>query len=155
MLNEGITNTRNDGTGTLTLPTPKVGEKFMKLVYGKRKDVTVNGRKIGFRKTGNVNRRLAKELDITPYLPPELEEEREEILAQLNISFHADKLQFGIFYRDPTDKPTASRRFSSEYQLSHRDKGVGRVWIEYAHKLIRVQVNDDFKTAYSQILSSI
>lgn len=140
-LNEGITGSRNDGTGKLMLPTQKVGERLLKIIYGQKQPIKVNGRKIGFRKTGNrVDHKLAKELDITPYLPPELEEERAEKLAKLDVAFHIDKVQFGIFYREPGDPPTASRRFSNEYELSHKDKGAGRVWIEYAHKLIRVQV---------------
>ena len=140
-LNAGITPTRNNGTGKVTFPSPKVGEKFMKLVYGKKKAIRVNGHKVAFVKTKQVNHRLAKELDITPYLPPELEEEREHKLAQLDIAFHVDKVQFGVFYRDPKDPPQASRRFSTEYELSHRDRGAGRIWIEYSHKLIRIQVS--------------
>ncbi|THH29583.1 hypothetical protein EUX98_g4606 [Antrodiella citrinella] len=139
VLNEGITGVRNDGTGMLILPTARIGDMFMKLVYGRKRAVTVNGRKLGFRKTGTVNIRLAKELNITPYLSPDLEEAREEKLAKLDIAFHIDKVQFGVFYRDPTDPPNASRRFSNEYELSHKDKGAGRVWIEFAHKLIRIQ----------------
>ncbi|KAH8099527.1 RdRP-domain-containing protein [Cristinia sonorae] len=151
-LNEGITGTRNDGTGKLTLPTQKDGARFLKMVYGHGKAIKVNGRKLGFRRTGNkVDRRLVTQLDITPYLPPELEEEREDKLAHLRPAFHIDKVQFGIFYRDPTDPPGSSRRFANEYELSHKDKGAGRIWIEYAHKLIRVQLGDPMleSTAYN------
>ncbi|TCD70921.1 hypothetical protein EIP91_000827 [Steccherinum ochraceum] len=150
-LNPGITNTRNDGTGKLFLPSLSVGNKFMKAVYRYGKTISVNGQKLTFVKTGKMNGRLGKELDITPYLPPELEEEREDILSHLAPAFHIDKVQIGVFYRDAKDPANASRRFSNEYELSHKERGAGLIWIEYAHKLIRIQLGDPMleHTAYN------
>ena len=88
-------------------------------------------------------RKKAQSLEKTPYLPPEIEEEREEKMQKLNVGLHVDKVQFGVFYRIPGDSPKASRRFSNEYELSHRDRSAGFLQIEYDHKLIRIQVRVD------------
>ena len=82
----------------------------------------------------------AETLDKTPYLPPEIEEEREQILDKLNVRLYVDKLQFGVFYRKAEDSMQASRRFSNEYELSYRNKSAGLLHIEHDHKLIRIRV---------------
>lgn len=83
----------------------------------------------------------AQTLEKTPYLPPEIEEEREEKLQKLDVGLHVDKIQFGVFYRSSTDSPGASRRFSNEYELYHRDRSAGLLQIEYDHKLIRIKAS--------------
>lgn len=86
-------------------------------------------------------RRKTEALDKTPYLPPEIEEEREHILDRLNIRLYVHKLQFGVFYRKPEDSMQASRRFSNEYELSYRNSSAGVLHIEYERKLIRIRVS--------------
>lgn len=85
-------------------------------------------------------RKKAQTLEKTPYLPPEIEEEREDKLTKLDVGLHVDKLQFGVFYRDRADPPEASRRFSNEYELSHKNRSAGYLQIEYDRKLIRIRV---------------
>lgn len=89
-------------------------------------------------------RKKAQTLEKTPYLPPEIEEEREEKLQKLDVGLHVDKLQFGIFYRQPGDPSESSRRFSNEYELSHNNRSAGLLQIEYDHKLIRIKASNRY-----------
>lgn len=142
-LNRGPGGVRNDGTGTLTLPSPRVGDKFMKLLYRYKKlTVSVQGKKLGFRKTNKpIDHKVSQILDKTPYIQPELEEKREEKLAKLDVALHIHKVQIGVLYLRFEDPPSAHRRFSTEYELSYKHKGAGVVSFEYVQKLIRVQLH--------------
>ncbi|KAI0094073.1 RdRP-domain-containing protein [Irpex rosettiformis] len=132
---------QNNGTGVLTLPDRSVGQKLFKLSKTNELPVTVKGKKIYFTISGKKPmRKKAQTLEKTPYLPPEIEEEREEKLQKLDVGLHVDKLQFGVFYRERVDLPEASRRFSNEYELSHKDRSAGFLQIEYDHKLIRIRL---------------
>lgn len=140
-LNPGHGGVQNNGSGSLILPNRKVGDKFMKLIYEEHVPIVLNDRRMRFfRSKSKPSRGLKETLEKTPYLEPELEEKREEKLRKLDVGLYVDKLQFGIFYRRPKDPMTASRIFSNEYEVSHRDKGAGLLWFEYDHKLIRIQV---------------
>jgi RNA-dependent RNA polymerase len=97
-------------------------------------------------------RRKAQTLEKTPYLPPEIEEEREEKLQKLDVGLHVDKVQFGIFYRELYDLPEASRRFSNEYELSYKNRSAGYLQIEYDHKLIRIRVGVVFFASKAHIV---
>ena len=132
---------QNGGTGSLILPNRKIGDKLLKWAYEQQNAIYVGGRKIRlYRSKQKPGRGLKEQLEKTPYLAPELEEKREEKLCKLDRGWHVDKLQFGVFYRDPNTPMSASRMFSNEYEISHRDRGAGLLWIDYDHKMIRIQV---------------
>ncbi|KAI0075266.1 RdRP-domain-containing protein [Panus rudis PR-1116 ss-1] len=142
-LNEGRHGIMHDGTGILRLPSSHDGNKFMKLVYGKGKSIHVNNRKLAFRNPHKrIDRQLSQILQKTPYIPPETEEIREDILNKLEGGIYVDKVQFGVFYRRKEDSPSDSRRFSTEYELKRRDRGAGMLRFEYQHKLIRLTLGD-------------
>ena len=147
-LNPGRGGVQNNGSGSFILPSRKVGDKFMKLVYEERLPIVLNGRKMRFfRSKTQPGRGLKATLEKTPYLQPELEEKREEKLRRLDRGLHVDKLQFGIFYRRPEDPMTASRVFSNEYEVRHGEKGAGFLSFEYDHKLIRIQASTPKSTS--------
>ena len=78
LVNEGPHGIHHNGTGKLLLPSPSIGNKFMKIVYGRKNAIILNDRKLNFRKTDNkLPYPLMQELDKAPYMPPEKEEERE------------------------------------------------------------------------------
>lgn len=131
---------RNDGTGILTLPDRQVGQKLVKLSRQRALSIEVKGKRVFCHISGKrPMRKKTEALDKTPYLPPEIEEEREQILEKLDVRLYVDKVQFGVFYRNADDSVQASRRFSNEYELSHKDKSAGILHIEYEHKLIRIK----------------
>ena len=69
---------RNNGTGTLILPDRLVGQKLARLCRQRALAVEVRGKKVYFNISGEKPmRKTAEMLDKTPYLPPEVEEERE------------------------------------------------------------------------------
>ncbi|KAH9930752.1 RdRP-domain-containing protein [Fomitopsis serialis] len=147
-LNEGPNGITHNGSGVLTLGSRKLGDRFFKWLHnpanqGTDVDVELNGQKIRFFKgQSRPQRNLVQILEKAPYLPPEIEEEREDKLRQLNLSIHVDKIQFGILYRPVDATPTSGREFSNEFEISHREKGAGILWFEYEHKLIRIQMGD-------------
>ncbi|CDO73610.1 hypothetical protein BN946_scf185014.g80 [Trametes cinnabarina] len=142
-LNPGAGGVQNNGTGSLVLPNRKIGDRLMRRVYEEKKHIVINGKKLRlFRAKKPPTRSLRETLDKTPYLEPDEEEKREEKLRRLDIGLYVDRVQFGVFYREPKDPMTAPRIFSNEYEISHKDKGAGLLWFEYDHKLIRIQLGD-------------
>ena len=139
-LNDGL-GIQNNGTGTLTLPDRHIGQKLVKLSKSNVLSVKVQGRRIGFSIWGKrPPMREALTLERTPYLEPDIEEDRERILDRLVQTLAIEKVQFGVFYRAYGDSPAASRRFSIEYELARKKGSNGYIRIEYEHKLIRAKV---------------
>ncbi|KZT71262.1 RdRP-domain-containing protein [Daedalea quercina L-15889] len=145
-LDAGPNGIRHNGSGVLTLGSRKLGDKFFKWLHNPGSyevDVKLYDRKIRFFKSKNrPKRNLTQILEKAPYLPPEIEEAREDKIRKLDTSLHVDKIQFGIFFRPADTTPTAGRDFSSEVEISHRERGAGILWFEYEHKLIRIQMGD-------------
>lgn len=145
-LNPGPNGIMSNGTAVLTLGSRKLGTKFFKWLVHSPEDhtneLTLNGRKMRFFRGKNRPRpNLTQILEKAPYLPPDIEEEREEKLRKLDTSIHVDRIQFGIFYRPAGAAPDAGREFSNEFEISHPERGAGILWFEYDHKLIRIQVS--------------
>lgn len=141
-LNEGVGGVgTHNGTGKLILPNPDVGAKFFRLLYKRKPVIECHNQKLHFRKLSErPPLHIAQGLDKTPYLDPRIEEELEEKLAKLDVGLHVDKVQFGVYFLEPEDPPTAPRKFSVEFELKHHNRGVGILQFEYLHKLIRIQV---------------
>lgn len=127
----------------LTLPDRKVGQKLVKLSRNGELAVQCRDEQIVFRISPNrPPKYVTAVLEKTPYLQPDIEEERETINEKLSHRLAIDKIQFGVFYRDPNDPPDASRRFSNEYELTRRNQyAAGFLVVEYEHKLIRLKVS--------------
>ncbi|KAI0373002.1 RdRP-domain-containing protein [Pilatotrama ljubarskyi] len=143
ILNPGAGGVQNNGSGSLILPSRRIGDRLLRRVYEEGKPIIINGRKMRlFRGKKAPGRGLRETLEKTPYLEPDEEEKHEDKLRRLDIGLHVDKVQFGVFYRRPEDPMTAPRIFSNEYEISHRNKGAGLLWFEYDHKLIRIQLGD-------------
>ncbi|CCM00004.1 uncharacterized protein FIBRA_02029 [Fibroporia radiculosa] len=142
-LNPGHGGVQNNGTGTMTLGSRKIGDKFLRWLRGDGNSVLLHDRKIRFfRGKHKPPLALTQILDKAPYLDPEIEEEREDKLRKLEVSFHIDKIQFGVFYRREGSQRGVSREFSNEYEISHVRQGAGILWFEYDHKLIRIQMGN-------------
>ena len=82
---------------------------------------------------------LAMTLDKTPYVDPDIEEERQKTIRALNVHLRIDNIQVGLFYRP---SPNAGRNFSIEWECSLTDNSIGWLSWEYEHKLIRVRIGD-------------
>lgn len=137
---EGIS---NNGTGVVVLHDATIARKFVNLAnHEKEYAVKVMGKKLHFyTSTRAPSQSLKATLEKTPYLNPDIEEEREIKLGKLDVGLHVDKVQFGVFYRNPNSPPGASRLFSNEFEMSYARKSAGLLHIEYDHKLIRIQVS--------------
>ncbi|OSX65461.1 hypothetical protein POSPLADRAFT_1134844 [Postia placenta MAD-698-R-SB12] len=142
-LNPGHGGVQNNGTGKLILGSRKIGDKFLKWLHDDGNEVRINTRKMRFfRSKSKPAQGLALTLEKTPYLDPDIEEEREQKLEKLDVGLHVDIVQFGVFYRRKGSPKSVPRAFSTELEISHEDKGAGLLWFEYDHKLIRVQMGD-------------
>jgi RNA-dependent RNA polymerase len=132
----------NDGSGILTLPTAEIGLKFLNWV--KDRPLKIEGKKVKFYRRGNPPPGLALTLDKTPYIDPDIEEQRQEKIWDLRDQFRVDAVQFGVFYRpkypsSPQERLT-SRAFSVEWEGTYTTESIGWLSFEYDHKVIRIKV---------------
>ena len=132
----------NDGTGVLTLPTESLGKKF--LLWIKEKPLKIQGKKIKFWSGGHAFHGIAVTLDKTPYINPDIEEEHQNKLQDLQDRFRVDLVQFGVFYRpkypSTPSEPLSSRAFSVEWEGKYTTQGIAWLSFEYDYKHIRIRV---------------
>jgi RNA-dependent RNA polymerase len=136
---------RSDGTGTLTIPSEKLGHKFLEYVYNN--PLKINKKRLKFFRKEAPEKWLSLTLEKTPYVSPDLEEERDRKLRALDGRLRVDIVQFGIFYRPnypSTDsEPLQPRAFSIEWEGNYVKNSIGWLAFEYDHKLIRITVSLD------------
>jgi len=133
---------RNNGSGTLTLPTYDMGRQFAYFVQ--KNPIKIDGQQLKFYKTEErVPLHVAMTLEKTPYINPDQEEKRQQKLYDLEEQLRVDEVQFGVFYRSyPKVKSTTAppRAFSVECKLNFATKSLGWLHFDYDHKFIRVEV---------------
>jgi len=119
----------------------QIGQRFLKWVRKETNYIQVGKKNLKFfpAKTRPLLG-LAMTLDKTPYLDPDIEEERQKKIRFLTDHLlRIDKVQFGLFYRP---SPAKGRCFSIEWEGSFTNKSIGWLSWEYEHKLIRVQIGN-------------
>lgn len=85
---------RNSGSGVLSLPYVGVARMFLN--WTKESPIKIEGQKIRFRSSqSKPSSGLLATLRKTPYINPDIEEEREEKLAELQNPLRVDAVQFG------------------------------------------------------------
>jgi RNA-dependent RNA polymerase len=136
---------RSDGTGTLTVPSEKIGNKLLEHLH--HNPLKIDKRKLKFFREGDPPKYLALTLEKTPYVNPDIEEERDKKLRALEARLRVDIVQFGTLYR-PTypskdDEPLHPREFSIEWEGNYVKHSIGWLTFEYDHKLIRITVSID------------
>ncbi len=144
-LNEKI-ETRNIGTGQLTLPTEGIGKKLLRLVKTGGRKILVRNRPIRLdRSSWKPNQGLVETLLKVPYQDPSLDREKDDKLRSLNVHFRVDNLQFGIWGVRPS--PSQERRgvFCKEWEKSYTTDTNAQLWFDYDHKVLRIQLGDPAK----------
>jgi len=139
---------RNNSTGTLTLPTARIGNEFQR--YIGNNPIRVLGKKLKFIRCKELPAKdLALTLEKTPYINPDIEEERQRKIHQLQDPLRIDEVQFGVYYRTypKTQTVTATkyvppRAYSVESKLNYTVRGEGWLRFEYDSKLIRIELGD-------------
>lgn len=168
-LNRDLTRgVRNDGTGTLMLPTSEAGLELLRLVRSKRLQIKVGSgkNKIYFKDAQTDPHDMKGQVEALrkiPYQDPSFERSRDLKLKELGAgstgstfpsftSLRIDKLQFGIWGRrpDPTTEPEQLGIFCWEWEKSCTSIGNGLIWIEYDHKLVRIQLGNSALDAIAQ-----
>ncbi|KIY50810.1 RdRP-domain-containing protein [Fistulina hepatica ATCC 64428] len=154
---------RNDGTGYFTLPDEKYGKHFVQTCratpivmtddFGKKHKVTF------FPSKRPVPKGKASTLQRTPYVDPDVEEEHEKKVFDLELSLRVDLIRFGIFYRPfyyNSPRSHLGRAFSAEWDKPCIEE-VAWLRFEYDHKLIRVgnQSTDEFGSTIAIRFASI
>lgn len=146
-INERLSDSRNDGTGLLTVPTLDIGKKFLGWVQDKPIYMLGDERKrqkLRFRSNGRCRDDIAMTLQRKPFTDPDVEIERSQILQKLDHRLRVDTVQFGLFYhsRYVTQGPIPSREFSVEWEKDYVANGQS-AWLHFEHdqKLIRLRVS--------------
>ncbi|KAF8590048.1 RdRP-domain-containing protein [Ramaria rubella] len=133
---------RNGGTGTLTLPSVELGQKFLQFLRVRHVKVKVLGRRLSFLPTSVVPRpSLVHTLQKVPYQDPNIVQAKQAILAELIDQLPVRTLQFGVFFRQPPRLV-----FSPEWEQDYRERGDARLSFEYEHKLLRLKTGDHSDT---------
>jgi RNA-dependent RNA polymerase len=136
---------RNNSTGTLTLPTTKIGHEFQR--YIRKNPIRIQGKNLKFTTSNQPPAKgLALTLEKTPYINPDIEEQRQQIIHQLQDPLRVDEVQFGVYYRTyrktrTTTKFVPPREYSVECKLDYTRHGEGWLRFEYDSKLIRIEVS--------------
>ena len=133
----------SNGTGVLTVPVEKIGHKLLEYLH--INPIKIDKRKLKFFREGSPPKGKALTLERTPYVDPDIEEEREKKLRALEARLRVDIVQFGIFYRprypSKDDEPLHPRAFSVEWEGNYVKHSIGWLTFEYDHKLIRITVS--------------
>ncbi|KAJ6618813.1 RNA dependent RNA polymerase-domain-containing protein [Mycena sp. CBHHK59/15] len=146
--------TRNDGTGTLTLPNGEVRTKLLEWVVKRKNTIRIAGKKIRIHRAPQGTREYeAATLSKTPYVDPTVEREHQCKLYELQEALRVDVVQFGVYYRQyssariPDNKPPPLRTFSAEWEREYFNTGPpsGVAWLrfDYDHKVICIQLGDE------------
>lgn len=152
-LNPGKSGILHDGTGTLTVPEENIGITFINLIRKKKATVETCGRKVFFERTIKLpSRFIVHQLKMVPFQDPKIEQEREQKNFQLRRRLRVNRLQFGVWLRRPG--PECRGTFAAEWDRSYTNKGNALIWIEYDHKLARIQIGDCLQDelAYSIVI---
>jgi RNA-dependent RNA polymerase len=153
---------RNNTTGTLTLPSSKHAHQFMRHI--RKNPIRIDGRILKFYLSKEPPPRgLAMTLEKTPYINPDIEEERQQKMQLLQDQIRVDEVQFGVFYRTYPKVPSPTKRvppraFSIECKLNYERASQGWLRVEYDSKLIRIEVllsNFDFDRPFSHTCAKL
>ena len=144
---------RSDGTGTLTVPSEKLGNRLLE--HLRNDPLKINKKKLKFFRDGVPHKRLALKLEKTPYVNPDLKEEHDRKLRALETRLRVDIVQFGIFYRpnypSKDGESLHPRAFSIEWEGNYVRNSIGWLTFEYDHKLIRITVSLDLQPTLSPL----
>jgi RNA-dependent RNA polymerase len=138
ILGEGPGGVRNNGKGTLTLPSRNIGQKLLRWLMEPGNEIRVGGKPIKMKPTQHAPRfDLKMTLQKAPYIDPDTEERLLEITSLLDRSLHMDEIQFGVFL-EPKRQP-GPRIFSIEYCDDYRTRRA-TLKFEWKFRLIRLTV---------------
>ncbi|PFH51174.1 hypothetical protein AMATHDRAFT_3305 [Amanita thiersii Skay4041] len=146
---------RNSGTGTLTLPTESDAKKLVK--WTKLNPIIFENTKIKFYIKGHAKDHIAKRVTKAPFIDPNIAEERQLKLWDLQDMLRIDAVQFGILYRaqypvNDRDR-LAPRSYSIEWEHDSTKKSVSWLAFEYDHKLLRIKIGDQATEGTSRRIS--
>ncbi|KAF8484343.1 RdRP-domain-containing protein [Gautieria morchelliformis] len=141
---------RNGGAGTLTVPSVRLGQDFLRFLHTRRVKVTVLGRNVQFSSSPSIPRRnLIDTLTKVPYQDPDIIEAKQEIFKELDTQLPVQTLQFGVFV-----KHSSGRVFSPEWEEDYQEHGDARLAFEHQHKLLRLKIGDHSDTiAHSVVIT--
>jgi RNA-dependent RNA polymerase len=97
-----------------------------------------NGRKPRFFHAGRPPKKATETLLKVPFVDPDVEQDRERKIIELNDNIRIQMVQIGVLYKVAH---SASRAFSVEWEHDCIKKDVAWLWMHYDHKVIRIQVS--------------
>jgi RNA-dependent RNA polymerase len=136
-----VSETRNSG-GTLTIPNATTATKFLRWV--KDHPIKIGRDKLRFfASSARPGSNLIETLRKTFYTDPDIEEEHEEILRELEDRFRVEAVQIGLFHRTsyPDKGALGPRDFSIEWEKICTGSGPsGWLTFKYQHKYFQITV---------------
>lgn len=118
----------------------KIGTVFKTWCNREGNTIVVGRKKLRFYPSASTPQRgLATTLDKTPYVDPDIEEQRQYKIRALSEYICIIKVQIGLFFRQAL-RP--NRAFSVERELG-LDNSLGYLFWEYEHKLLRVRLGNN------------
>ncbi|KAG6826628.1 hypothetical protein H0H92_015101 [Tricholoma furcatifolium] len=148
----------NNGTGTLTLPTRKIGRQFQdwvtKVAKGQEAPLKIKGKTVTFefRPTWVPPKDEALTLDKTPFTDPAIEKDHEKELSFLSgKGFRINAVQFGVFFQREYPSSEKHREFSIESEGKDDTHGEAWLTIEYDTKCFRIMLGSSTDSVGSSI----
>lgn len=153
-LNEKI-ETRNIGTGLLTVPTVAIGKKLLRLMKHGGRKILVRKRPITLEHwSSKPYQGLVETLLKVPYQDPALDREKDDKLRSLNVRFRVDEIQFGIWGVRPSQSQGVRGVFCREWAKRYTVDKFAQLWFDYDHKVLRIRLGDPARdeTAYNIVI---
>jgi RNA-dependent RNA polymerase len=118
--------------------------------------ITVHGKKLRFFSISGKPRISTGQkmiLEKAPYIEPDIDEQRQKTLHNLDRALRIDEVQFGVFHRPKGTGPHCPRCFSIEWRRTYEET-LAMLRFEYKHKLIRIRVRSVICT-FCEILANV
>jgi RNA-dependent RNA polymerase len=126
--------------GTLILPSRETGRIFLDWLH-QGNYINVHGNKLKFctvPRGSKVPEKLKMTLKKAPYVDPDLDEQRQIVLRNLNHALRIDEVQVGVFHYVKGRGLSCHPCFSIEWRKTYEET-MAMLPFEY-NKLIRIQV---------------
>lgn len=143
---------RNNGRGTLILPTCELGRHFLHFIEINEIRVCIQDKSLCFRiaPSDQANPELIRILKLVPFQDPTIAEFRENLLKELIYQIPVLKLQLGVFVYNPSNPRVI--QFSVEWERDFNDYGDARLAFEFEHKLFKLNFSNKADTILQTVI---
>ncbi len=132
----------HNGTAILRV-TSSLGLRLLRWHREEDNNIVVCGRPLRiFNAHNKVAPDVRQTLEKARYVEPDLDRlrtQKEDYASQVRL--RVAKLQFGVWFKGPNDRPTQGRAFSIEHEREFLQHSAAYIMLVYEHSLIRIDVS--------------